>query len=53
MGGLLAISLSAAVPLRIAEYRERGGPTPEDRERVRTAILRRYAAGGSQPDRDL
>lgn len=31
----LAISAACAVPLRIAEYRAKGGPTEADRERVR------------------
>lgn len=32
---LLELSLSAAVPLRIAEYVKRGGPTDDDRRRTR------------------
>lgn len=35
IGDLLTISLSTAVPLRIMEYKQRGGPTEEDRERTR------------------
>lgn len=31
----LAIALSCAVPLRIAEYEARGGPSPADLDRVR------------------
>lgn len=31
----LAIALSAAVPLRVAEYRARGGPSAADYDRVR------------------
>lgn len=31
----LAIALSAAVPLKITEYRQRGGPSDEDIRRVR------------------
>lgn len=34
---LLAITLSAAVPLRIAEYEAAGGPSDSDRERARSA----------------
>jgi len=34
---LLAIALSAAVPLRIAEYKARGGPGDDDFARVRAS----------------
>lgn len=33
---VLAIALSAAVPLRIRAYQEQGGPQESDRERVRS-----------------
>ncbi len=35
----LAIALSAAVPLRIAAYRQHGGPDAEDLERARRHSL--------------
>lgn len=35
IGDLLTISLSAAVPLRIMEYKQRDGPTEDDYTRVR------------------
>lgn len=34
-GGLLALTLAAAVPIRIHELKQRGGPTDTDFERVR------------------
>lgn len=35
IGDILSISLSAAVPLRIIDYKRQGGPTDDDRERAR------------------
>lgn len=35
---LLTAFLQASVPLRIAAYRERGGPTPDDFERVQAHV---------------
>lgn len=35
---LLAITLDAAVPFRIHEYAERGGPSDADRERLQGAV---------------
>jgi hypothetical protein len=37
---VLIIALSAAVPRRIAEFKLRGGPTDEDRVRVREVSAR-------------